>query len=140
MYSTPSKTSEVELMPCDLKVVWPLIEAKLTPWLFNVPGGAGELFQEIADGRTTCWRSRDSVLVLSLVAAPGGVLNLFIRAAVSIGVTTTAIGDHMPALHKMAKDLKATAIRFRSQRAGWLRALPEDWQITHVEYVTQVQP
>lgn len=108
------------------------------PWLFNVPGGKEELMQEVADGRTTCWRSHDGMLLLSLAPSPAGGLSLFVRAVVSIGVTTTAIGDHMPALHKMARDLKATTIRFRSQRAGWLRALPDDWRIAHVEYFTEV--
>jgi hypothetical protein len=133
------EASELELVPCDLRLVWPQIEAKLLPWLFNVPGGVTELFQEIDEGRTTCWRSCDAVFVLSLVPAPAG-LSLFVRAMASPGVTTTAIGDHMPALHKMARELKATTIRFRSPRAGWLRALPEDWRVSHVEYFVKVEP
>jgi hypothetical protein len=126
-------------MPCDIDAIWPQIKDRMMPWLQAVPGGVQDLLQEIRDGRSLCWRSPDVVLVLSLVPAPGGTRHLFIRAAASFRPGEDALETHMPLLCRLAADLGATEIRFRSLRAGWLRRLTSGWNIAHVEYCCEVR-
>ncbi len=123
------------LRPADFKRLWPSIRERAMPRLQEEPGGVAGLMREIAEGRSTCWVNGEGVVVLSLVQAPDGQ-DLFVRAAVTFKPTLHAVDHLMPDLRKIAMDLGANAIRFRSQRAGWIRALGPDWRIAHIEYVT----
>jgi hypothetical protein len=128
----------MKLVPCDLRAHWPSIRDRALPYLEGLPGGAAELLREFDEGRTTAWLNEEAIVVLSLVPAPGG-LDLFVRAAVSFNPGLNAVAHILPDLRTIAADLGATSIRFRSARAGWLRArsLGPGWRIAHIEYVTE---
>jgi hypothetical protein len=128
------------MRPLDIEEGWPLISRRAEPWLDGVPGGAQRLLQEIDDGRTILWASEDGVVGLSLLPSEDGKLDLFCRLAVSFSASRSAVSDHLPFLEKIARDLKASRIRFRSARRGWERALASRWHVAHVEYVTEVEP
>lgn len=79
------------------------------------------------------------MVALSLVPDPlePGALDLFVLIAVSL--RDDAVSAYFPFVEKVARDLGARRIRFRSSRPGWCRSLSNRWRLSHVEYVTEVQ-
>jgi hypothetical protein len=128
-----------EFRPCDFDSVRNLVEEKLRPEAEKVDGGYEELLLELSDKRALCWRSKDAVLVLSLAPTSRGERDLFVRAMVSIGASTDAIDEHLPHVERIAKDLGAARIRFRTMRRGFERAVGSRWRVSHTEYVTDVE-
>jgi hypothetical protein len=127
------------LTPCDIDEVWPQVRARALPWLEGVDGGEAALLRECREKRAFCWRSAQAVLVLSLAPTPDGQLDLFVRTMVSFEPTTDAVDRVLPDLDRIAADLGAARIRFRTLREGWRRALSPRWRVAHVEYATDVR-
>ncbi len=130
----------MEMRPCNIWDVWHRIREKVEPGLKETVGGVEAFMREIEQKQTTVWRSEEGVAVLSLVSQADGKVDLFCRLAVSFGPSHDAVATHLPFLEKVAKDLGATRIRFRTRRRGFERALPSRWHVAHVEYVTEVEP
>ena len=126
--------------PSTISEVWPLIQGRVFENLERVPGGAKALIDQCLDGRATVWRGKDAVFVLSLAPNPDGGVDLFVRLAVSLRADADVVGTHEPFLQKVATDLGASWIRFRSSRRGFERALGSHWAVAHVEYATKVEP
>jgi len=59
---------------------------------------------------------------------------------VSFNPSLNAVAHILPDLRRIASDLGAKSIRFRSARPGWLRtmSLGPGWKVSHVEYCTEV--
>jgi hypothetical protein len=129
----------MKLSPCNLRAHWPSIRERALPYLEGLEGGAEELLREFDDGRTTAWINDEAIAVLSLVPGPEG-LHLFVRAVVSFNPSLNAVAHVLPDLRRIASDLGAKSIRFRSARPGWLRtrSLGPGWTVAHVEYCTEV--
>ena len=106
----------------------------------GVPGGVTQFLKEVEEKRTILWCSDAAVVALSLVPSLSGELDLFCRVAVSYGPSRDAVSAHLPFLEKIARELGAKRIRFRSARRGWGRMLGSRWRMTHVEYETEVGP
>jgi hypothetical protein len=120
------------MWPADIDFVWGAIRARAARWLADEPGGAERLFAECHDREAFPFCSRDGVLVLSLVPSPAG-WDLFVRLAVSFDGQQI---DHLlyeGFLDKVALDLGATRIRFRTRRRGWGRNLSKAWRCQHVD-------
>jgi hypothetical protein len=129
---------EVDLRPCDFDKVWPLVRGRISPTLERMDGGQQAMIEEIRSGSALCWTSQYGLLVIQFRPTLGGGHHLFVRAAVSFDPTQDAVEQHMPALRKMAHDLGANQIRFRSVRLGWLRRLKAPWRVCHIEYAAEV--
>lgn len=125
---------------CEVEKVWPLVRHRALPFLEGIAGGEDLFLRECRDGRVICFSTVDGFLALSLAPSPDGGNDLFVRMAVSFAPTTNAVEQHLPFVERVARDMKARTIRFRSARRGWERALTDRWSVAHVEYQTEVQP
>jgi hypothetical protein len=123
------------IRPGDIEQLWPKFRERALPWLDDREGGEAALLQEVRDKRAFCWCSKDAVVVLSLAPAADGGCDLFVRMAVSLHPTVDTFERYQPDIEKIATDLGAKRIRFRSTRGGWLRVLDSRWTVSHVEYV-----
>jgi hypothetical protein len=128
----------MKLQPTNVDEVWPEVRGRASPWLTDSVGGEEELLREIREKRAFCWSSAQVVVVLSLSPMPDGSRDLFVRAVVGRGPSQDVVDTHLADVDKIARELGAKRIRFRSTRAGWLRSLDSRWTISHVEYVTEV--
>lgn len=128
----------MEMWPTTIEAVWPLVREKALPELQRSPGGAMALMEQCREGRATVWRGKEAVFVLSLAPNADGGLDLFVRMAVSLSPDADVIGTHLGFLQRVAFDLGADAIRFRTLRRGFERALGSQWTLAHCEYMTQV--
>jgi len=125
---------------CEFEKVWPLVRHRALAWLAQTPGGEEAFLRECRDGRICCFSTVDGFLALSLAPSPGGGNDLFVRLAVSFAPTKNAVEEHLPFVERVARDMKAKSIRFRSARRGWERHLTDRWSVAHVEYQTEVRP
>lgn len=128
------------IRPATIGEVWPHIKDKVLADLEQTPGGPRALFTQCLDGRATVWMGKVAVFVLSLAPNPDGGVDLFVRLAVSLDSHADIIGTHEDFLRRVATDLGASSIRFRSTRRGFERALGSQWALAHVEYATKVEP
>jgi hypothetical protein len=128
------------LVPCNIDDVWSLVRRRALPWLDPAEGGEKQFLEECRSGRSLAWRSQEVLVVLSLVPAHGREKDLFVRAMVSLAGSNDVGGSVLVDVEKIARDLGANRIRFRSARAGFLRALDSRWRVAFVEYAMDVRP
>lgn len=126
---------DLKLRPADLDQMIAKCGGRLSEWIEAEPGGMALLAEEVRTGRSLCWASDEVFVVLSLAPAPDGKRDLFIRAGVSFENSEGAFERAMPAISRIARDMGASRIRFRSQRPGWTRKLAPPWRLSHTEWV-----
>lgn len=129
---------QMKLWPADLGQMIVKAGERLTEWVEAEPGGLALLIEEVKTGRSLCWASDEAFVVLSIAPAPDGKRDLFIRAGVSFENSEGAFERHMPAIAKIAVDMGASRVRFRSRRPGWERKLQPPWRLSHTEWVCEV--
>ena len=120
------------MWPADIDFVWPSIRARAARWVALEPGGAERLIEECRERKAFPFCSADGVMVLSLVPSPEG-WDLFIRLAVSFDGQPIDQSRYEAFLDRVARDLGATRIRFRTRRRGWARNLSSAWRSAHIE-------
>jgi hypothetical protein len=119
------------MWPADLDFLWPSIRTRAERWMRDEPGGAEALFDECRERKAFAFCSHDGAMVLSLVPSPGG-WTLFVRLAVSFDGQAIDQARYEGFLDKIARDLGATRIAFRTRRRGWARNLSPAWRMQHV--------
>ena len=100
------------------------------------PEDLESIVEDVREKRSFAFRSEDTVVVLALKPLHGR-LDLFVQLAVS-SLSDGAVSTYLPFVEKVARDLKATKVRFRSRRRGWTKALDARWRLSHVEYELDV--
>ena len=90
------------------------------------------LVKDVREERSFAFRSEDTVVILALKPVHGR-LDLFVQLAVS-SRGDGAVSTYLPFVEKVARDLGAKKVRFRSKRPGWFRRLDARWRVSHVEF------
>jgi hypothetical protein len=127
------------LVLADIEDHWPRVGALAEAALAGDDYTPDNLRLECRENRALCFASSDGVAVVTLV--PNRLRNdleLVVLLAASVG-PHGAVEAYLPSIERVARDLGAARIVFRSRRRGWLRHLPEGWALREVTYVCEVR-